>query len=143
MNFVLAHVYRLTLMLIALSVGAAWWLVPEPQNASKTVPATDTWTLPVLATKQPDKNIAAINTANLWGSTVQAEVGAPLNEPEWRFAGLTVSGAEKRILISTNNLPPQPLKVGDSLPGGAKILEINDDHLCLLIRGKHRKLDIF
>ena len=65
------------------------------------------------------------------------------NDPDWRFDGVTVNGAERRVLVRVAGQAATALKEGDALPGGAKILHIHDDSLCLLINGKKRNLDIF
>ena len=142
MEVVLAHLSRLTLLLITVAAGVSWWLVPDPQSAFKEQTETDAWTLPAITRERPEKSVASISGANLWG-TVDAATQAPLNEPEWRFAGVTVNGSEKFVMISIENQPLQMLKAGDLLPGGATIVKINEDHLCLSIKGKKRKLDLF
>ena len=123
--------------------GLSWWLAPEPASPGKIEGRTADWKLPVLALQQTDNNLLKINAANLWGAPVQAVPQATANEPEWRFVGVTVSGSENVVLISVDSKPPQLLKAGDMLPGGAKIISVTDDHLCLLIKGKKRRLDIF
>ena len=99
--------------------------------------------LPIVVNSNPEKAVAAIAATNLWGATAKATADVSLNDPEWRFSGVTVRGQEKLVLITVDGQAPQTLKAGDQLPGGAKILQINDDHLCLLIKGKKRKLDLF
>jgi len=144
MEFVLAHLYRLVFVLCAAIAAASWWLAPAPITPNKVPDSAYAWALPTSAAEKPEKLVAAINGANLWGAAVQAgPQQAPLNDPEWRFVGVTVHGTEKLVLVSIDNQPPQLLKVGDKLPGGVPIVEVHDDHLCLLVKGKKRKLDIF
>jgi hypothetical protein len=142
MEFILTHLSRLTVLLIAVAAGVSWWLAPAPQPAPKTQTGADAWSLPGITPQKPEKFVATISGTNLWG-TIEAATQAPLNEPEWRFAGVTVNGSEKFVMVSIENQPPQLLKAGDLLPGGATIVRINEDHLCLSIRGKIRKLDLF
>jgi hypothetical protein len=142
MEFILTHLSRLTVFFVTVVAGVSWWLAPAPQSAPKTQDEADAWTLPAVTPQKPERFVATISGANLWG-IVEAATQAPLNEPEWRFAGVTVNGSEKLVMASIENQPLRLLKAGDALPGGAKILKVNEDHLCLSINGKKRKLDLF
>jgi Type II secretion system protein C len=142
MDIILPHIFRLTLLIITVVAGVSWWLAPVPRPASRAQTETQEWTLPTLTRENPKRSVALITSANLWG-TVDAATQAPLNAPEWRFAGVTVNGSEKLVLVSVENQPPQLLRVGDLLPGGATIVRIGGDHLCVSIKGKKRKLDLF
>ena len=138
MQTLFAHLGKLTALLLILAAALSWWLAPGPQAPPPPQSRDETWTLPATSRSSPDKQVAA----NLWG-TVQAAAEVPVNEADWRFSGVTVNGQEKAVMITIEGQPVQTLKAGDQLPGGAKILKINDDHLCLLIKGKKRKLDLF
>ena len=98
--------------------------------------------MPRRAEKSAEKSVAAIAAANLWG-TVQTAAAESLIAPQWRFSGVAANGQEKLVMITVEGQPAQTLRVRDQLPGGATILRIDDDHLCLLINGKKRKLDLF
>lgn len=147
MQTIFAHLGKLTALLIALAAGLSWWLVPSPQAPPPAQSRDESWKLPVVARtqtqKSAEKSIAAIVAANLWGAAVKTAAEVPLVDPEWRFSGVTINGQEKFVMITIQGQPLQTLKAGDQLPGGAKILKVNDDHLCLLIKGKKRKLDLF
>jgi hypothetical protein len=143
MHFVYFYLFRVTLALVVIVACGAWWLTPTPANvASNSAPAV-AWSLPTLAPKQVEKNVSLINAANFWGAPTLEAAQATLNAPEWRFAGITRNGVEKMVLISIDNQTPQLLKKGELLPGGSRIVEISDDHLCLMVNGKKRRLDIF
>ena len=142
MEFVLSQISRITALLLVAAAGISWWLVPGPQPLPKAQNQADAWALPTLPPQKPERFVAAIDGANLWGA-VQAGAQTSLNDPEWRVAGVAVSGAEKLVVVSIENQPLQTLKSGDTLPGGARILAVSDDHLCLLINGKKRRLDLF
>jgi hypothetical protein len=143
MQTVFAHFGKLTALLIMLASALSWWLAPSPQAPPPAQSRDESWILPVVSRSNAEKSVAATVAANLWGGAVQTAVEAPLIDPEWRFSGVTANGQEKSVMISVEGLALQTLKAGDQLPGGAKILKINDDHLCLLIKGKKRKLDLF
>jgi len=146
MQTIIAHLGKLTALLITLAAGLSWWLAPGPQAPLPAQSRDESWMLPAVSRsttgKSVEKSVAAIAAANLWGA-VQTPAVESLNDPEWRFSGVTVNGQEKLVMITIKGQPVQTLKAGDQLPGGAKILQINDDHLCLLIKGKKRKLDLF
>lgn len=147
MRTIFTHFGKLTALLMMLASGLSWWLAPSPQAPLPVQGRADSWMLPVVSRstveRSAEKSVAAIGAANLWGAAVQAVAEVVMIEPEWRFSGVTISGQEKLVMITIQRQPMQTLKAGDELPGGAKILKINDDHLCLLIKGKKRKLDIF
>ena len=65
--------------------------------------------------------------------------------PDWRIAGVFSQGGKPVALLNIDELPPrqQQLRVGDKLPGGAKILAITPDRLCILLGGKKRSLTIY
>ena len=94
------------------------------------------------ADKSPDltKAAASIAQRRLWG-----EVGAdgPRQDPAWHFAGIAGQGKDRFVLLSMAGKPVQTLRVGDSLPGDARILEIGDDRLCILINGQKRALEVY
>jgi len=142
MQTIFAHLGKLTALLLMLASGLSWWLAPSPQAPLPAQSHDESWILPVVSRSNPEKSVAAIGAANLWGAVQTAAEGS-LNDPEWRFSGVTVIGQEKLLMITIEGQPTQTLKAGDPLPGGAKILEIYDDHLHLLIQGKKRKLDLF
>ncbi len=143
----LDHLGKLTALLLTLAAGLSWWFAPGPparqpaqgQDASLALPAE----APSRADNSAEKSVAAIVTANLWGTVQSAAAVESLIAPEWRFSGIAVNGQEKLVMITIEGQPVQALKVRDQLPGGATILRIDDDHLCLLINGKKRKLDLF
>ena len=138
-------------LLAALAAVATWWLVPPPAPPRQAPPHDEAWALPTLHASNPDKSLAALVVVSPWGKAA-AGAGAPAatgqsevvqNDPDWRFDGVTVNGAERRVLVRVAGQAATALKEGDALPGGAKILHIHDDSLCLLINGKKRNRDIF
>ncbi len=143
MQTIIDHLGKITALLMMLASALLWWLAPSPQAPPPTPSREDSWILPVVPRSNPAKSVAAIVATNLWGGTVQKAAEAPLIDPEWRFSGVTANGPEKLVMITVEGQALQILKAGDQLPGGAKILQINNDHLCLSIKGKKRKLDLF
>lgn len=132
----------LTLLFIAIVL---WFVVGEPVAPKFLSTGNDTWSMPQLPKRESDPLIKAISDANLWGVVVAAAnvPAAPLNAPEWRFVGVFNDGKEPHVMISIDKKPAVSLKVGEELPGGAKILKIHDDQICVLVNGQKRALGIY
>jgi len=145
-DWLIDYPWRIALLATVLAAIAIWFNAEEPQPPKLHAVQSEDWKLPVIMRQPGGKSIATINANRLWGGSGNASSSGAteLNDPEWRISGITQAGDEKMLLITQNGkvLDP-PLVVGDVLPGGAKILAIYDDHLCLLIDGKKRKLGIF
>lgn len=136
-------------LLAALAAVAMWWLVPAPTPPRQAPSRDEAWALPTLRPSNPEKSLNTLVVVSPWGkaaadaATAAGQPDEVQNDPDWRFDGVTVHGAERRVLVRVAGQPATALKEGDALPGGAKILHIHDDYLCLLIKGKKRNLDIF
>ena len=48
----------------------------------------------------------------------------------------------KKEDAKSDDKPAEPLGVGQTLPSGEKILQIDSERLCILINGKRRSLEI-
>lgn len=142
MNLFFDHLYKFAAVLVVSCVVCAWLLAPAPTlPQARSQNAAPDWSLPTHVAAATDSNSDAYRS--LWGTVAQASADAPLNEPDWHFSGVTQAGNERFVMISVTGQAMQMLKVGDVLPGGAKILKIDEDHLSLLLNGKHRRLDLF
>jgi hypothetical protein len=131
---------------LVLVAGAllTWIRVPDPRAPAFLTSGADTWVLPQLPKHQPDAQIKTITQANLWGVVAGGTAAAgPLNTPEWRFVGVFDDGKEPQVMISVDNKPAVALKIGEQLPGGAKILRIGADQICVLVNGIKRTLGIY
>ncbi len=130
------------LLIIGAIAALAWLVVPAPVVVGPVLLAEGPWKVPVRTVIKTKEAIATLNGASLWGKL--ADVAQPSDtEPEWRFIGAMVRGQERYVIIKKDNLPEQTLVVGDTLPGGSKILTIESDRLCLLINGQKRSLYIY
>lgn len=142
---------KVAVVLAGLIVAGAWWLVPPPKPPRQVLAPDEMWVLPALPVPSAEKSLSALAVIAPWGkaaavSGASGAAGQPeevLNDPEWRFEGVTVNGSERLVLVRVAGQPVISLKEGDLLPGGAKILRIYDDSLSLLIKGKKRNLEIF
>jgi hypothetical protein len=132
------------LVLLASAV-LTWIRVPEPKAPSFLTTGSDTWALPELPKRDADPLIKAVTQANLWGVVAATGTGAvgPLNTPEWRFVGVFNDGKEPQVMISVDKKPAVTLRIGEQLPGGAKILSIREDQICVLVNGQKRSLGIY
>ena len=139
---------KITALLATLAAVAVWWLVPAPAKPRQVASYDEAWALPVLRASNPDKSLVTLTVVSPWGKKAAAGDAPALqdavqNEPDWRFEGVTIHGTERLLLVRVAGQPSASLKEGDTLPGGAKIMHIHSDSLCLLIKGKQRNLDIF
>ena len=132
-------------ILALLMVGIAtveWLLVPTPAAVGSARLPEEPWKIPVQPAFNAKDALVTLNSANLWGKL--ADIAPPSDiEPAWRFIGAMARGLERQVIIQRDGLPEQILVPGDSLPGGSKILSIENDRLCLLINGQKRSLYIY
>jgi len=123
-------------------ITLTWLIVPRPALVKSVSTADPAWKVSVKSAFRPQESLTALNSANLWGKLADmAETLEP--EPEWRFVGSMGRGQESHVIIKKVGQPEQTLKPGDSLPGGSKIVSIENDRLCILINGLKRSLYIY
>ena len=132
----------LWLILLALAAFAEWQFVALPPAVETVAPTKEDWVLPRARQTHPETAIEVLVTTSPWGKLPEPGEKPSPNDPEWRFLGIMARGDQRHVLIKIANQPEQQLKVGDSLPGGSKILGIEDDSLCLLVKGKKRTIGI-
>jgi hypothetical protein len=127
---------------------AGWlgWVFTDVAPASRDNRG-DVWKLPTLPGTDAGDAAKVLAERNIWGAApapAQAAAGpaAPLTPPDWRILATAVSGADRVVLIRIGTEPPQELRVGDKLPGGAIIRAVQSDRLVLQLDGKRRILRI-
>lgn len=120
-----------------------WLYAPAPTAPEPLPQAGEPWQLPQAPKAQREKAIEILNKTSLWGKLPDAAAARSLNDPEWRFLGVVKNGPERFVMIQIEGQPEKRLTVNDNLPGGSKILKIEDDALCLLVNGKKRSLAIY
>ena len=142
-QFLVDHLVVVTLAIIGVAVVQIWFNSPDPSAPRPLATAGEEWHLPVVAkATDPAKLSETVAARNLWGTVVAAPPPVTPLEPSWRIMGVVKVGAERQVVLSVENLPAQMLKVGDKLPGGARMVEISDDYVCVLVNGKRRKLSV-
>lgn len=111
---------------LALLTGiSCWFAVVEPTVPAGSAPVAETWTLPKIPESQSRKSLDIVSSRNLWGVVVAAN--AP-KEPAWTIQGIArTSTTERFVLMSVEGKPAEILKVGDLLPDGTKIVQIDSD----------------
>lgn len=122
---------------------AAWLFAPQPP-AIRVVSATaEAWQLPSPVEMKPGRaiEILAISGGNLWGKLPDIEQVKPMTPPDWRIIASVSRGAMAFVIIKYEDTQQeQRIKVGEALPGGARILKVETGKVCILLNGKERKL---
>lgn len=152
----------LAVLACAAGVAAAVFWPREPLPGPRSVKVQEVpWTVPAPLRVDADRALGIINGRPLWTLAAPGTPGVaptradepPLTPPDWRIVGTVIDSAQRLVLISTAPAlpappaggpglalpprPPQALRVGDALPGGARILVIRPDGVCLSLKGRH------
>ncbi|MFZ6749294.1 hypothetical protein ACO0K8_09985 [Undibacterium sp. Ren11W] len=99
-------------------------------------------------TAEAEEEVLGTDPAQLrvWEAAVRQPMSPrkePLTPPVWRIVGVTVIGNEKNVLLLFGKQPAtETRKIGDQLPGGAKIVQISQDHLQISLNGQLMKLNL-
>jgi len=134
MRFIHDNLYPLVATLIFIAAATCWFGTSAPALPSTQPSLAEAWSLPQLTEHDDKASIAAINARNLWGIVA---ANAP-KEPEWRVLGIASSGAERFILLAYEGKPVATLKIGDALPDGAKIVQIEKDRFFVMTPNKKK-----
>ena len=111
--------------------------------ASKNVQlAEEPWSLAEPRPMDVNKASAYLATTPMWGNVEVVASEREVIDPAWRILAAMARGHEKYLMIAIDKQPDQQLKIGDRLPGGAKIEDIRQDEVCVLINGKKRTLPV-
>lgn len=131
-----------------LVASAAWMLTSVPELPPER--DHDAWRLPALPGAAAKESWAALAERNIWGATetpaqgaaTQAVPARPLTPPDWRILAAVVTAKERVVVVRIGAEYPQELRIGDALPGGAIIREIEPDRLVVQIDGRRRILRV-
>lgn len=138
----LRNMLFLALTICAIAYGQ-WLQTPLPKPLKPISLAEEPWQLRPQRKAELEQPLTTLAGASLWGKLPETDAKTPLNDPEWRFLGAVAHGSERYVLIQIEGQPETKLAPGDVLPGGSKIVSIENDHLCLLVNGKKRRLSIY
>ena len=134
MRFIHENLYALFSVLVFIAVVSCWLGTTLPEDAHTSIRPEDTWSLAQLPEHDSGKSITTITTRNLWGNVV-ADAPKP---PEWHILGIAMTGTDRFILLAYEGRPVETLKIGDSLPDGAKIVQIEKDRFFVMTQNKKR-----
>lgn len=136
MRFVYDNLYPLFAALILIVAVTCWFGTSVPAAPKPLPPVAESWVLPKLAEHDSSKSIAAITARNLWN--IPVVVPEAPKEPEWHVLGIVRSGADRFILLAYADKPLEMLKVGDALPDGLKIVQIEEDRFFVMTADKKK-----
>jgi hypothetical protein len=120
------------------------------QKKSKTTEPELAFLVPPLPpqTAEVDEAVLGPDPAQLrvWEAAVRQPMPPrkeALTPPVWRIVGVTMIGNEKNVLLLFGKqAATEARKIGDQLPGGAKIVQISQDHLQISLNGQLMKLNL-
>lgn len=125
------------------TIGLAAILAPAPSAIQPNTDEVAGFELPAEVTpRNYETKLAKLDERNLWGNVRSLSEPQVLTDPKWWLSGTGGVDKERFVIMEREGSQPEFLKVGDNLPGKAKILEIQQDALCILIEGKKRKLPV-
>ena len=134
--------------------GAAWgWYVSKAAfntkmhaNAQKILKQDAVFILPPRPPVAPDKPIEMTADLRIWEFTARQPLPPrkePLTAPGWKIVGVTSVGTDTNVLLLFDKqIDIEARKVGDLLPGGAKIIQISQDALRIFLNGQYMQLSI-
>lgn len=101
---------------------------------------------PVVPDPPEDEAPADLAELRIWEASARQPLPPrkePLTAPGWKIVGVTSVGDDASVLILFDKqTSPETLKIGDLLPGGAKILQISQDTLRIVLNGQIMKLSV-
>ena len=138
MRFINENLYPLFAVLLLVIAASCWFALPEPGQPNTVTVTAEPWRLPALTARDSAKAIQAITVRNLWGVAAVDAANAPPPPPKWNVMGIVRNGNERFVLLAYENQPTATLKVGDTLPDGQKIAQIDDNRFFVLTAGKKK-----
>lgn len=137
MRFINDNLYPIFGALLLVIVISCWFALPDPAQPKTLAIAAEPWSLPTQATRDSSKAIQNITSSKLWGTSAADAADAP-PAPKWNVIGIARNGADHFILLANEGQPIATLRVGDSLPDGMKIAQIDDDRFFVTTADKKK-----
>lgn len=143
--------WRGGIVLVVLAAAIGWAAAPLPEAEQSLVrPRVDDWRLPeVPHGGDPVAQASRVVGAAFWGRGVAAgpagaAPAAPPPDPRWRVAAVYGVGSAREALVvfAQTDRSPLRLRVGDKLPSGHTIAEIEDRAVCIRIGSKTYRLGV-
>lgn len=101
---------------------------------------------PVVSDPSENEDPADLAELRIWEITARQPLPPrkePLTAPRWKIVGVTTVGDDTEVLILFDKQTiTETRRVGDLLPGGAKIVQISQDELRIILNGQTMKLSI-
>lgn len=135
MRFINDNLYPLVAALVFVAAASCWFGTSAPASPGTPTPMAETWNMPKRVEHDSKKHMIAINARNLWGVIAVTDIP---KEPEWNVLGIARSGTERFILLAFEGKPVEMLKVGDALPDGVKIIQIENDRFFVMTADKKK-----
>lgn len=135
-------------------VGTAWgWFASittfnkAMHATAQKIPKQDTvFVLPPRPPVAPDQPKEVMADLRIWELTARQPLPPrtePLTAPGWKIVGVTSIGNDANVLLLFDKqIDIEARKVGDSLPGGAKIIQISQDVVRIVLNGQYMKLSL-
>jgi hypothetical protein len=121
----------LTAIAVAAAAGLGWHVGDVSQIAMRPEPPA-AWSLPSPRVADPEGNLAILAARKPWGGTSsfsESETPAPI-AAGWRLVGIVQRADQRYALILVGSGPTAKVEyraVGDTLPDGSKLVQIDDD----------------
>jgi hypothetical protein len=138
MRFINDNLYPIFGAVLLVIVISCWFALPEPAQPKTLAMAAEPWSLPAQATRDSSKAIQNITSSKLWGTSAADAANAPPPAPKWTVMGIASNGADRFILMSYEGQAISTLRVGDSLPDGMKVAQIDDDRFFVTTSDKKK-----
>jgi len=129
----------------------AGWLVADGlvQSPALVKARRDLWTLPLVPPVTDQTTLAAkVMGAPFWGATAAARAATAgstaVEDPRWRIAGLVGVGKDRWVLVEflAEGKAPLRLRVGDRLPSGHRIVQVDEREICVQIESRVYRLGV-
>ena len=126
-------------------------MATELPGTSQSLDGMVPWRLPSTTSADAHQASKILATRSIWevvappvgaAAGAAAAPGRPLTPPDWRIIAAVVAGNDRIALIRIGGEPVYELRIGDKLPGGAVIRDIEADRLIIELNGKRRALKL-
>lgn len=128
------HLYAYTATLALLAAVSIWFNLPALETSQTPAQPVEEWRLPAIEKNDSKAATAIITRRRLWGAATTEIQQAP----EWHVLGIVRNGAERFVLLAYEGKPVEMVKVGDSLPDGTKIVQIEKDRFFVMTPDKKK-----
>ena len=137
MRFVHDNLNVLLIVMIVIAAIICWFNTAAPTLPKLHAMSAEPWSLPKLPEHDSKKSVDSIMAHNFWGIQEVGKTDKPI-EPEWHVLGIAMNGKESFILLAYEGKPVEKLVIGDALPDGSKIIQIENDRFFIMTPAKKK-----